>query len=284
MAEDMIELTGLGDLVGRYSTLLVDVWGVLHDGSVAFPGAGEALTRARRAGLRVILITNSASGVERIADRLGELGVRADAYDHIVTSGDLSRRHLLAQGQGSEWASIIVVRQGNGPSWLSTLPHPVVHRIDQAGLILVTSIPYRTEDELQASDLDSMLEVGCASGLTMVCADPDETYPESGVVRLGPGWVARLYREAGGRVIEFGKPHPPIYEEALRLAGGPQPQDVLVIGDNLKTDIVGGARQGFSSMLVLEGGVHGCADRDSLAVLAAQVGARPTYVATRLAW
>lgn len=284
MPDNMTMVAGLGKVIGRYSTLFVDVWGVLHDGSSAFPGAGEALAQARRGGTKVVLITNSASGVATVADRLGDLGIRADCYDHIVTSGELSRRYLLAAGAGGLWLPVVIVRQGRGPSWLSTLPHPVVNDIEEAGMILVASLPHRTEAEFQASELDALIEIGCGRGLTLVCADPDETYPEDGIVRLGPGWVGRLYREAGGTVVEFGKPHAPIYEEALKLAGQPAPGEVLVIGDNLKTDIVGAARQGFASLLVLDGGVHSGSNSAQLAVLAEAAGAVPSYVARGLAW
>jgi HAD superfamily hydrolase (TIGR01459 family) len=283
--KDKLELlTGLGGVIDRYSTLFVDVWGVLHDGETAFPGAGGTLVRARQRGTKVVLITNSAAGFASIADCLGDLGIRADAYDHIVTSGELTRRHLLARGAVEAWLPVVIVRQGRGPSWLATLPHPVVERVEDAGMIVVASIPYRTEAELQESGLDALIDFGCGRGLPMVCADPDETYPENGVVRLGPGWLARLYREAGGEVIEFGKPHAPVYEEALRLAGGPSPEEVLVIGDNLSTDIVGAAKQGFDSLLVQEGGVHEGATAADLQSLADHFGATPTYVVPRLAW
>lgn len=284
MAGKMTAVAGLGEVIGRYSTLFVDVWGVLHDGRCAFPGAGEALAQARRVGAKVVLITNSASGVETVADRLGDLGIRADCYDHIVTSGELSRRYLLAAGTGGPWLPVVIVRQGRGPSWLATLPHPVVQQVKEAGMILVASLPHRTEAEFQASDLDALIETGCGRGLTLVCADPDETYPEDGMVRLGPGWVARLYREAGGKVVEFGKPHAPIYEEALKLAGRPAPGEVLVIGDNLQTDILGAASQGFDSLLLLEGGVHSGCNTAQLAALAEEVGAVPGYLAQRLSW
>lgn len=277
-------LAGLGAVIDRYSTLFVDVWGVLHDGKMAYPGAGATLAQARRRGTQVVLITNSAAGFSSIADRLGDLGIRADAYDHIVTSGELTRRHLLACSARESWLPVVIVRQGSGPAWLSTLPHPVVERIEEAGLILVASMPYRTEAELKASGLDALIRLGCGRGLSMICADPDETYPEDGIVRLGPGWLARLYREAGGEVIEFGKPHLPVYQEALRLAGKPSPEEVLVVGDNISTDIVGAARQGFDSLLVLEGGVHGGATAVELEHLSGHFAATPTYVAPRLVW
>ena len=95
----------------------------------------------------------------------------------------------------------------------------------------------------------------------MLVADSDLVYPSGGSLRLGPGWIAAYYAGLGGNVTEYGKPFDPIYDEALALAGGAAPGEVLMIGDNLATDVLGARRRGFDSLLVLEGGVHGAPRR-----------------------
>jgi ribonucleotide monophosphatase NagD (HAD superfamily) len=83
---------GLRHLAPRYDLALCDVWGVLHDGVTAFPAAGEALSRFRAGGGRVVLISNAprpGAAVMRLLDRLG---VVRSAYDAVVTSGDLTRQ------------------------------------------------------------------------------------------------------------------------------------------------------------------------------------------------
>ena len=100
----------------------------------------------------------------------------------------------------------------------------------------------------------------------------------------GPGWIARHYERLGGTVVEYGKPFDPIYDEALALAGDVDPRDVLMIGDNLATDVRGASRRGFDSMMVLEGGVHGWLTPEELKEMSAEVGVAPTYVAPSLRW
>ncbi len=46
-------INGLSSLIDRYDAIISDVWGVLHNGVVATPGAGEALRTARQAGKRL---------------------------------------------------------------------------------------------------------------------------------------------------------------------------------------------------------------------------------------
>jgi HAD superfamily hydrolase (TIGR01459 family) len=78
-------------LASNYDVLLCDVWGVVHNGVAAFTEAAEALARFRARGGTVIFITNApypADAVHRFLDRLG---VRRDAYDAIMSSGDVTR-------------------------------------------------------------------------------------------------------------------------------------------------------------------------------------------------
>ena len=101
-------LDGLAQVAERYDLLLCDVWGVLHDGQKAHVPAGEALIRFR--GLpgarprRVVLVSNAprpGDGVGRILDRFG---VPCEAYDAILTSGDLTRE-LIAGRPGARRAA-----------------------------------------------------------------------------------------------------------------------------------------------------------------------------------
>jgi ribonucleotide monophosphatase NagD (HAD superfamily) len=113
--------------------------------------------------------------------------------------------------------------------------------------------------------------------------DSDVTYPHNGVIRLGPGWIARRYTELGGETIEFGKPYAPIFAAACHLCRA-RPEDIIMIGDNLATDIAGADRMGLSSLLVLKHGVHGGLS-DSALVDATRIhGATPTYIAPTFAW
>lgn len=274
-------ITGLAEISGDYDVLFVDVWGVLHDGHSGYPGAAEALASARRHGTTVILITNSSSSVDAIIGKFDRIGISRDAWDAIMSSGELGLRHLTTTMAA---APVHVILEGAGPAWLGRLPNPVAPSVHDAAVLLVTGMPFHTETKARASGLIQTLSTARKLGLVLICTDPDEIYPENGQIRLGPGWLARLYREVGGEVLEFGKPHSPIYREALRLAGQPEPEKVLAIGDNIKTDILGAANHGFASLLVLEGGVHGDLSPDAPGVHFTQHGAMPDYIAPRLSW
>lgn len=271
----------LQTLATSYRCLFVDVHGVLHDGNQAFAGAAEALRSARRAGLYVVVMTNSPSRIDVVAGRLGRASVTGDCYDAIVTSGELTWRHITDPATAARRPYFFCPK--DGPSWV----HDIAGRtesIDDADVVVAAAISVDTEAEYRASELGALLDRAAVRGLPMLCADSDVTYPLRGVIRLGPGWLARQYEQRGGKVVEFGKPCPPIYVEGLRVAGTPALTEVLMVGDNLRTDVLGAQRSGHHSLLVLRHGVHRDLDVKELDREMELVGARPTYIADSLQW
>ena len=213
-----IRIAGVREIADCFRTWFVDAYGVLHDGSAAFPGVIEALARVRQAGSTIVIVTNSAQRIDAVAARLSAAGIAADAYDHIMSSGELSWRHIeKLNAEGPALRRLFLIRQGAGPFWLKHLPNPIVEVVAEADLIVAAGMPHRTEEATRASDLMTMLETGAALRLPLLVADSDETYPENGLVRLGPGWIARRYIGLGGEVIEFGKPHAPIFAAASNV-------------------------------------------------------------------
>src|SRR5690606_10835988 len=81
----------LEELAEPYRVILSDVWGVVHNGVRAFAEACDALALMRAAGKVVVMITNSPRRRERVEKQFGALGVPRDAWDRIVTCGDVTR-------------------------------------------------------------------------------------------------------------------------------------------------------------------------------------------------
>src|ERR1700692_870539 len=94
----------LRDLVAGVDVVLSDIWGVVHNGMVAFPEACEALHAFRKQGGTVILITNAPRPADSVQRQLRKFGVADEIYDAIVSSGDLTR-HFIADtpGQNMCW-------------------------------------------------------------------------------------------------------------------------------------------------------------------------------------
>lgn len=275
-----LRIAGVREIAARFRTWFVDAYGVLHDGAAAFPGAVEALTLARQAGVTVVVVTNSGQRVDAVAARLAGAGIAADRYDHIMSSGELTCRHIE---QRHALNRLFVLYPDGGPLWLKHLRNPIVDDLAAAELVLAADMPHRTEEAARAGDLLAMLERAASLRLPLLVPDSDVTYPHHGVIRLGPGWIARRYAELGGETIEFGKPYAPIFAAACHLCKV-RPEQAIMVGDNLATDILGANRMGLASLLVLTHGVHGGLSETALAEAARSHGATPTYIAPAFAW
>src|SRR4051794_23820534 len=84
----------LRELVDGVEVVLSDIWGVVHNGLVAFPEACDALQRFRTQGGTVVLITNAPRPADSVQRQLRKLGVADETYDAIVSSGDLTRQFV----------------------------------------------------------------------------------------------------------------------------------------------------------------------------------------------
>ena len=94
--------------------------------------------------------------------------------------------------------------------------------------------------------------------LPLICANPDIVVERGDRLIHCAGAIAELYRELGGDVIFYGKPHRAIYERALELAAERRGRTtelrrVLAIGDSVRTDLAGAHGFGVDCLFVTRG-------------------------------
>jgi HAD superfamily hydrolase (TIGR01459 family) len=242
---------GLRDLVADKNVVLSDIWGVVHNGLEAFPEACEALHTFRKQGGTVILITNAPRPADSVQRQLRKLGVADVAYDAIVSSGDLAR-HFVADHPGRKvfWL---------GPERDTSIYRgldPVLAPLEGADYIVCTGL---MDDETEtAEDYRAMMTQARQRKLPLICANPDIVVERGDRLIYCAGAIAELYRELGGEVIFYGKPHRPIYERAMELAAeqlGERPKlgRVLAIGDSVRTDLAGAHGFGIDCLFVTRG-------------------------------
>jgi HAD superfamily hydrolase (TIGR01459 family) len=243
----------LRDLVDGVEVILSDIWGVVHNGLESFPEACEALHTYRQRGGTVILITNAPRPADSVQRQLRKLGVADETYDAIVSSGDLTR-NFVADHPGKKMFWIGPDRDSSIHRGLDAVMAP----LEQADYIVCTGL---FDDETEsAEDYRAMMLLARDHKLPLVCANPDIVVERGDRLIYCAGAIAELYRELGGEVIFYGKPHRPIYERAMALAaerrGQPTSLDrVLAIGDSVRTDLTGALGFGIDC-LFLTRGIH----------------------------
>jgi len=241
----------LRDLVDGKEVVLSDIWGVVHNGLESFPEACDALHTYRKQGGTVILITNAPRPADSVQRQLRKLGVADETYDAIVSSGDLTRL-------------FVADHPGKKMFWLGPERDSSIHRgldaviapLEQADYIICTGL---FDDETEtAEDYRAMMLQARERKLTLICANPDIVVERGDRLIYCAGAIAELYRELGGEVIFYGKPHRPIYERAMALAAErsghkAQLNRVLAIGDSVRTDLTGAHGFGIDCLFVTRG-------------------------------
>jgi HAD superfamily hydrolase (TIGR01450 family) len=274
-------ISKLDDLSDRYDFILSDVWGVVHNGERVFPAAAAALTRARQAGKRVILITNSPRPRDGVIAQLGSLGVPAEAYDAVVTSGDVTRA-LINEAPRRVFH---IGSERDLPLYDGT--HAELVEEQEAQVIVCTGL---FDDEVETpEDYAPLLKRLRSRNLPFICANPDIIVERGDRMIWCAGAIARDYGLLGGRTLVAGKPHAPIYaaamKEAALLAGKPVSKSrIVAVGDGLLTDVKGAINNGFDLLYISSGihakeyGVHGKPDNDRLAAWLKSHGVAPVAV------
>ncbi len=257
IAADPIPLIdGLGALSGRYDAILCDIWGVLHNGRDAFRPASEALAAFRRGGGTVVLITNAPRPSPIIRDQALHFGVAPEAFDAVVTSGDVAVGMIVSRGGQPLFhigpprdLALIAAAAERGVA-------PALVGPQEAAYLLCSGL---FDDSTETpKDYADRLAAFAERRLPMICANPDLVVHRGHKLVYCAGALAEAYEALGGETIYAGKPHRPIYTAALEriaaLRGAPvAPARALAIGDALRTDLAGAAAAGLDALFVADG-------------------------------
>jgi HAD superfamily hydrolase (TIGR01459 family) len=259
----MQHLSGFATLADRYDGFILDLWGVIHDGVTAFPGAVDCLHRLRAAGKPTLLLSNVPRPNEAAQELMRRMGIADDLYTDILTSGEAVRR-ALRDPPDLWWAELGQRIFHLGPKRdlgvLEGLPLTRVMAPVDAHFVLNTG-PDDHRNPSEMSEFEPVLRDCAQHGLPMICANPDLVVIRGGVRVLCAGSLAERYRELGGDVRSLGKPDPAIYQPVLARLALP-PDRILAVGDALHTDIAGATGVGVAACWIL-GGIHGAALRDA---------------------
>jgi HAD superfamily hydrolase (TIGR01459 family) len=284
---------GVSEIADGFDAVLLDQWGVIHDGTKPFEGVVDCLARLNEAGKRIVMLSNAPRRAHLSRQRLATFGVPEELVTAIVTSGEATHR-ALAGGEGADSAGLgrrylHLGRHDHSDDVLQGLARERVDEVAEADFLLATNLVHETDD---LAPYEGTLAAAAARDLPFVCANPDVAVIHNGRRELCAGALAERYETLGGRVLRYGKPHPEVYRMAFdELPGIPRGR-VLAVGDGLATDIAGGAAQGLPTLLVTGGlladgwGLGPATPPDSvrLARACAEAGVTPDYAIATFVW
>jgi HAD superfamily hydrolase (TIGR01459 family) len=248
-------VSGMSALAGDYDGLILDLWGVLHDGVHAYPAAADCLRELRARGKRIALLSNAPRRAEPIRRAMAGMGIGPELYDHLYSSGEAVHEELRLRRD--PWYAALgraCYQIGHERDWSirEGLELDFVARVEEADFILNTG-PW--EDDDKVADYEDVLAAGARRSLPMICANPDVEVIRGGRRVLCAGALAGRYEELGGSVRYHGKPYAQVYRHCFELLSVADRRRILAVGDSLRTDIAGADSAGIDSVLVT-GGLH----------------------------
>jgi HAD superfamily hydrolase (TIGR01459 family) len=231
-----MRIDGLGRIAANYGGMLIDQFGVIHDGQKLYPHALDVLARLHDAGVPVAILTNSGKRAAANERRMVSMGVPRGYFAGVVSSGEvaassLPRKKAYIIGRDSEDYGFDTVT--------------AVENIRDAEILLIlgSNAPRTSMEDYRKLFSDVVIPA--------ICCNPDKLMLTRDGLLPAPGAIAALYQEMGGEVTWIGKPYPEIYVHARRLIG--DPDRVLCIGDSAEHDVGGGRNAGLDTLLVMTG-------------------------------
>jgi HAD superfamily hydrolase (TIGR01458 family) len=226
--------------------ILFDMDGVLYDSETPIAGAAETMAWVRAREIPHLFVTNTTSrGRAVLAEKLARFGMPANETE-ILTPCEVAAAWIRERGGG---AVALFVRPAARAAFekLECLPdeaesgahYVVVGDLGSAWDFRTLNRAFRLLYSNPAARL-------IALGMTRFWKDQD------GISLDAAPFVAALEHATGRKAVVFGKPAQAFYYGAAEQLGVP-PTEVLMLGDDIETDIAGAQHAGLKGALVRTG-------------------------------
>ena len=267
-----LDQEGVKSIVNRYDLFFIDLWGVVHNGIELYKNSIDVLDNLAASKKDFVLLTNAPRPNATVIKFLKKIGLKK-YFENVFTSGEAAHQYLVSEFYKQKFFHIGPPRDFD---LFKNIEKNNVVNIEDCDYLLCTGLFDEHENDL--SYYKNLLSNHISKKL--ICTNPDLIVDRGEIREYCAGSVAKTFEEIKGRVIYFGKPHPPVYN----LSTNTKDKKVLCIGDNLNTDIKGANVQNFDSLLITNG-IHKkeILDTDLKEVLK-KYEARVNYIQKNLKW
>ena len=237
----------LDAIAEHFDVFLVDAFGVLNIGETAIPGVVERVNGLRKRGKQVLVVTNAAGYPSSVLhERYRRLGYSFETQD--VVSSRMALLKGLSNHAHRKWGLVAAPKFGR-----EELPEGAVFLEDEPaayaeaeGFVMLGASAW---SEARQALLEQTLK---DKPRELLVGNPDLVAPvESGLSREPGHYAHRLASATGVEPVFYGKPFPAIFDLARgRIRPGTPDHRVVMVGDTLHTDILGGSAAGFKTALI----------------------------------
>ncbi len=269
-------------IVTNFKAVFLDSYGVLKNYEGLIAGVPDTIAYLREKGIAVRVLTNDASRSQaQQHESFLRMGLYGLEQEEIITSGMLAKeflKHKIIQGKvaylGTENAASYILQSG--------FPSIPVRDVDLNDIDDIAGFVFLDDEGFDwNTDINKTVNLINRKNIPVIVANSDKLYPVSNNdVAVATGSIAQLVEHILNRkFIHFGKPDSQMFMYAFdhlnRNGNGPfDRKEILMVGDTLHTDILGGNKFGIKTMLVLTGNTR----QEMVDVLIRSSGIIPDFI------
>jgi len=255
----MKHIDNFKSIIDRYKIIFFDAFGVIKTYQGLVPGIEKTFAYLRDQKKEFYIVTNDASrSPAQLAESYHKMGLTAITSDRIVSSGMLTKEYLDLKVLDGIVAYLGTADSAHyiESSGLYTLP---VNKINNNNIDKVNALIFLDDEGFDwQKDLNKAVNILRKRTIPVIVANTDRAYPLSvNDVSIAIGGIASMIESVVGKqFIRFGKPDSQMFMFAydlIRERGPINKKDIVMVGDTLQTDILGGNKFGLDTVLVLSG-------------------------------
>lgn len=233
-------------IIEKIKGLIIDLDGVIFEGDQCLGDIKAWFKKIRDAKIGVVIATNNSSKTsDYVVSLLAKNGVLLESKQ-IITSAMVTLEYLNAKYPLGSKLYVIgtpVLKETLGEGGYTVIND----RSCIADAVIVGIDKAVTYDKLKDANLH------IREGAEFIATNDDRTVKSSeGLVPAAGTIVAAIEVASSKKAVVMGKPHKPMFQVALKHLGL-DAKNVLVIGDQIETDISGAQKVGCRTALVLTG-------------------------------
>lgn len=254
-----MEWASFPELIKEFKVIFLDSYGVLKNHRGVIPNAQKTIDLIRDLDIPFRVLTNDASrSPELLRVAFEEMGLQGIHTDEIITSGMMAKNYLIQKVTDGKIAYLGTTKAAEYiiEANLDTIP---VSQVDLENLQEISAIVFLDDEGYDwNSDINKVVNMLRRENITAIVANSDQIYPTNkNDVSIATGGIAKLVEATLNRsFMHFGKPDSQMFMYAYEDVSGDsalERKDILMVGDTLHTDILGGNKFGVKTALVLSG-------------------------------
>jgi len=269
-------------VVKNYRAVFFDAFGVLKNHQGLIPGVENTFKFLEKKGIPYYVLTNDSSrSPDELSNWYQERGMPSITTDKILSSGMLAMEFFKTKLENGKAVAYLGTKKS--AHYLATAGQATVpiNDVDLENLEHIKSFAFLDDEGFDWNkDIDKTINLLRHKNMTVIVANTDKNYPVNKYdISVAIGGLADLVEQIlGKKFIRFGKPDAQMfllaYERAIQDIPDIKRNEILMVGDTLYTDIIGGNKFGLDTVLVLSGNTL----PDMAKIKISSSGIIPTYI------